>query len=146
MCNLLENTTFILLLMFFFHIVDDYYMQGCLANMKQKLWWHKTYDKYDINGKIIFNIEDSIYKYDYIMALICHSFSWTFMIMLPLALYCFDDITYICLFVINVFYHAYIDNEKANKGKINLVVDQLTHFCQIIITWITYISIIKEVL
>ena len=33
------NDTFVLLLMFFFHIVDDYYLQGILASMKQSEWW-----------------------------------------------------------------------------------------------------------
>lgn len=36
------NNCFLLLLMIFLHIVDDYYLQGILASMKQKEWWHKT--------------------------------------------------------------------------------------------------------
>ena len=31
----------LLLLMIFAHIVDDYYLQGILASMKQKSWWTK---------------------------------------------------------------------------------------------------------
>ena len=31
----------ILIVMFFCHIVDDYYLQGCLANMKQATWWEQ---------------------------------------------------------------------------------------------------------
>ena len=65
---------FILIVMLFFHIVDDYYLQGILAKMKQKKWWKE-------------NANNKKYKYDYIVALICHSFSWAFMIMLPIALF-----------------------------------------------------------
>ena len=32
---------FMLLFMVFLHIVDDYYLQGILASMKQKQWWLK---------------------------------------------------------------------------------------------------------
>jgi hypothetical protein len=66
------NNFFVILLMIFCHIVDDYYLQGILASMKQKKWWQE-------------NAPDKPYKYDYIWALIMHSFSWAFMIMLPIA-------------------------------------------------------------
>lgn len=36
------NNCFLLLLMIFLHIVDDYYLQGILASMKQKEWWNKA--------------------------------------------------------------------------------------------------------
>ena len=61
----------ILLTMIFLHIVDDYYLQGILAQMKQKKFWKEQ-------------APDEKYKYDYIWALIMHGFSWAFMIMLPL--------------------------------------------------------------
>jgi hypothetical protein len=64
---------FILLSMLFMHIVDDYYLQGILASMKQKSWWQKLESYKDF------------YKYDYIVALIMHSFSWAFMVMMPIA-------------------------------------------------------------
>ena len=66
------NNAFIFLLMIFCHIVDDYYLQGWLASAKQKRYWEE-------------NAPDKMYKHDYIWALIMHSFSWTFMIMLPVA-------------------------------------------------------------
>ena len=31
-----------LIIMVFLHIVDDYYLQGVLATMKQKDWWIKN--------------------------------------------------------------------------------------------------------
>lgn len=119
----------ILLCMFFMHIVDDYYLQGILASMKQKSWWEK-------------NAPDSLYKNDYKMALTEHAFSWTFMMMLPIIVYTaiigtMLPIWFIAsIFILNVIIHALVDNAKANKKTINLVQDQSIHFLQIICTWL----------
>lgn len=114
---------FTLLLMIFLHIVDDYYLQGWLASAKQKEWWQK-------------NAPQSMYKHDYIWALLMHSFSWTFMIMLPIA-YAqgFDiDVMFAYSFFINIAIHAVTDHMKANLKIINLIQDQLVHISQIMIT------------
>ena len=66
------SNLFVVLLMIFCHIVDDYYLQGWLASAKQKKYWKE-------------NAPEKLYRYDYIWALIMHSFSWSFMIMLPIA-------------------------------------------------------------
>lgn len=107
--------------MIFLHIADDYYLQGILAQMKQKKFWKE-------------NAPDPKYKYDYIWALIMHAFSWTFMIMLPLALTASIGIKFYILFILNLIIHAFVDDLKANKLKINLWQDQLIHLLQIIIT------------
>ena len=117
---------FILITMIFCHIIDDYYLQGWLASGKQKSWWNK-------------NAPNQLYKNDYLMALFCHGFSWSFMIQLPVLIYSFYThlfIWNIILFIINLIIHAFVDNLKANKLKINLIQDQTIHFIQIIITWI----------
>ena len=117
---------FILISMIFCHIVDDYYLQGWLASAKQKRWW-------------IENAPNDLYKNDYLMALFCHSFSWSFVIQFPILIYSFYThlfIWNILLFIINLIIHMFIDNLKANKLKINLIQDQIIHFIQIIITWI----------
>lgn len=116
---------FILLSMIFCHIVDDYYLQGWLASAKQKKYWRD-------------NAPQKMYKYDYIVALIMHSMSWAFMIMLPIALtVSFDvSISFIVAFVINVIIHAITDNAKANWFKINLIIDQSIHLIQIIVTFV----------
>ena len=121
------NTGYLLLVMIFCHIVDDYYLQGWLASAKQKKWWKD-------------NAPNEIYKYDYIWALIMHSFSWAFMIMLPIAFHLkFDvDAGYFALFVANLCLHAFVDDRKANRGKINLWEDQLIHITQIVSTWIYF--------
>lgn len=114
---------FIVLSMLFCHIVADYNLQGWLASAKQKSWWAN-------------NSPGKLYKYDYIMALAMHSFSWSFMIMLPIAAYYGFNIgeTYCGLLILNSLAHAYIDDLKANKRKINLIADQLLHMAQIAIT------------
>lgn len=117
------NKVFVLILMLFFHIVDDYYLQGILSSMKQKEWWKE-------------NAPQKLYKYDYIVALIMHSFSWAFMIMLPIALYFTFDISaaYFLALFFNMSIHCFVDDLKANKKKINLVIDQTIHIVQIVIT------------
>ena len=114
------NNFFVILLMIFCHIVDDYYLQGILASMKQKKWWKE-------------NAPDRQYRYDYIWALIMHAFSWTFMVMLPIAFVMNFEIDFLfgVVFGLNVIGHALLDNEKANKLEINLWIDQIFHLMQI---------------
>ena len=122
------NTLFLVLSMIFCHIVDDYYLQGWLASAKQKKYWQD-------------NAPDKMYQYDYIWALIMHAFSWSFMVMLPIAfLLSFDvNVLFGVVFALNVAIHAFTDDLKANKKKINLWVDQIIHLTQIVITAIIFI-------
>ena len=124
----------LLLAMIFLHIVDDYYLQGWLASAKQKSYWEQ-------------NAPDELYKYDYIMALFMHGFSWAFMIMLVPSVYNLIFVTSFSnignassvialIFFANLFIHMATDNAKANLKKINLIQDQCIHLMQIIITWI----------
>lgn len=115
---------FVLLMMLFCHIADDYYLQGILASMKQKEWWKA-------------NAPDKMYKYDYIPAIIAHSFSWAFMIMLPIAIYMrfHIGIPFVAFIAANCFVHAVTDNQKANLRQINLIEDQTMHLIQIILTF-----------
>ena len=117
---------FILLSMIFCHIVDDYYLQGILASMKQKSWWQKS-ESYSEK-----------YRYDYAMALIEHAFSWTFMVMLPIFIVSkFQIDVFMCfVFLANWIIHAVVDDLKANKKKINLIQDQVIHLVQIFVTFI----------
>ena len=119
--------------MIFFHIVDDYYLQGWLAQAKQKDWWEK-------------NAPQSLYKNDYIMALMEHALSWTIMIHIPVVVFLYfnnklenSTIPFLILFVINWTIHSIVDDAKANKKIINLVTDQSIHFVQIGVTWFLYI-------
>lgn len=115
----------ILIAMIFCHIVDDYYLQGWLASAKQKKYW-KELSSYSVK-----------HKFDYIAALLMHAFSWTFMVMLPVAaVFKFNpEIEFFIAFSVNFAVHAITDNAKANAMKINLVQDQTIHILQIIITF-----------
>ena len=121
-----------LMSMMFLHIVDDFYLQGILAKMKQKSWWKE-------------NTSDELYKNDYIIALVEHAFSWTFMMMFPITLCMIFRNELLCtpswrlwfvLFVFNVVFHSLIDELKANLFVINLLQDQLFHIVQIFLTWL----------
>ena len=117
----------ILLAMIFLHIVDDYYLQGILAQLKQKSWWDA-------------HAPDELYKRDYIIALIEHAFSWTFMMMLPIMVAWYSGVItvdapdFIVAFIINCGVHAIVDHQKANKRTINLTQDQLIHIFFILLT------------
>lgn len=116
------NRACLLLCMIFCHVVDDYYLQGWLAQDKQKIYWTNC---------------PSEYKYDYIWVSIMHAFSWSFMIMLPIMVVSGFTVSWIfvVVFVVNLLVHAFVDDSKANKKKINLWQDQLIHMLQIIITF-----------
>jgi hypothetical protein len=121
---------FIFLSMIFLHILDDFKLQeGLLVNLKQKSFWEK-------------NAPDEKYKNDYVVALLLHSFSWTFMIMLPIAVFLgfYLSMTFIFLFVINITIHAIVDDLKANKLKINLITDQSIHMIQIVTTFLILVA------
>lgn len=123
------NTLFVFILMIFCHIVDDYYLQGWLASAKQKQWWKD-------------NAPDKLYRFDYIWALLMHSFSWSFMIMLPIAISQGFDVNWVfgLMLVINTAVHAFVDDLKANKHIINLWVDQVCHMIQIIYTFWMFVG------
>ena len=118
------SALFVFLSMIFCHVIADYNLQGWLASAKQKDYWEQIAPK-------------ELYKYDYIMALIMHSISWTFMVMLPIAyIQKFNvDILFLIIFIGNVIIHCIIDHMKANEKIINLWQDQLMHMIQIGITF-----------
>lgn len=130
------NKFLILFIMIFCHLIDDYKLQGILANMKQRKWWKENANKY-------------LYRNDYKMALIEHAFSWSFTTTLPFLVIAFVQnnsllaILLIVNYIINTAIHAFVDDLKANKFKINLVEDQLAHLLQIICTWIILTAAIK---
>lgn len=123
----LQIKILVLLCMVFCHIIDDYYLQGILAQLKQKKWW-------------IENAPDKKYKCDYLMALFMHSFSWSFMInslsFVISILYSLNFNLLLLLFIFNIIIHMFVDDLKANKFKINLIQDQSIHLLQILISWL----------
>ena len=132
MTHNLSIVILLLPLMIFCHIVDDYYLQGWLASAKQKKWWEE-------------NAPNELYKNDYKVALLVHSFSWAFSINLPVLVYALffqilPTIILPCfiLLVVNMIIHCIVDNLKANKLKINLLTDQIIHLIQVLISWFIY--------
>lgn len=114
---------FVFLSMIFLHVLNDFGLQGILAEMKCKSFWE---DK------------GSFYKQDWITALIMHAFSWTFMIMLPIAIYKYSlqiSFEFCAIFIANLIIHAFIDHLKANCKYINLVGDQFIHVMQMLGTF-----------
>lgn len=122
------SKTFILLAMLFAHIVDDYYLQGWLASAKQRNWWKK-------------NAPEELYKYDYLAALTMHSISWSFMILLPIAVSrgLNVGIPFLLAVIGNASIHGFVDNLKANRKKINLIQDQMIHIIQIVVSYFSLV-------
>lgn len=104
-------------------------MQGCLASMKVRNWW------------IIQSGYRTKNRYDYIAALTAHGISWSFCIMLPICIAFKFAIPWWVrtIFFVNIFLHCYIDDEKANKGTLSLLQDQVIHYVQIFCTWFIYV-------
>lgn len=125
------NNGFILVLMVFLHIVDDYYLQGILCQMKQRSWWAK-------------NAPDKLYRYDWIIAMTMHAFSWAFMIMLPWVIRCGfqPNSVYFALLILNAIAHFWTDSLKANYKVFNLIADQSIHLVQIILTWAAMMEVL----
>lgn len=116
--------------MLFFHIVDDYYLQGILASLKQRSYWAE-------------HAPDKMYQHDYIVALVAHAFSWCVNIHIPVIVWwClyggFTPIEFLLNFVVQTAIHAIVDDLKANKRKINLLTDQLVHVSQICVSFVLY--------
>lgn len=127
-----------LIIMLFLHVFADFNMQGILASMKQQSWWSEQAQNHKISLADVLGR----YKNDYKMALAAHAFEWSFVVLLPLFVLCFTDlaywprvIIYLCLIASNTWFHAMVDDSKANKQQLNLVEDQILHLVQIVVSW-----------
>ena len=81
---------FILFLMLLMHYIEDFHLQGCLANLKQKKWWekevaenlfHSKDDNPQHRERLLFY---SQYRNDYKMSLFAHSIENALFVTLPL--------------------------------------------------------------
>ena len=119
------------------HIYSDFHLQGILASMKQKKYWEEMPEY------------TSFYKHDYRVSLAMHSLEWSFFVLIPVFVlftayyqYFFQSgfdwlltnaiILYI-IWMINAMVHFEVDDAKANDLSINLNMDQIAHFLQIIL-------------
>lgn len=128
--TMLEPEMYLIIFMLFFHVVDDYYLQGILAKLKQRSYWKK-------------HAPDEMYRHDHIVALITHAFSWCVSIHIPVMVWWhfyggFSIVAFLLNFVLQIAIHAVVDDLKANKRKINLITDQLVHVLQICVSFVLY--------
>ena len=112
----------VFLLMILLQVIDDFHLQGILANMKQKEWWKKQEGYKDL------------YKDDYMTALMIHSLSWSIFISIPLWFFPIQPYLISIVVIVNAAIHYYVDDLKCNKLKISLSTDQCIHFWQIFFT------------
>lgn len=110
-----------LLCMFYLHLIDDYVLQGILAQLKQRDFWKPYGEKYQA---------------DYVVALLEHGFMNAFLVHIPIYIWlCKNEPTlFASVFLFGVI-HAIIDDLKANDKKINLFIDQLLHITLIFLWW-----------
>ena len=110
------------------HLIADYCLQGCLANMKQKSWWEEQFHKHDLTFK-----ERELYKYDWEVGLYCHAMMWSIVTFIPL-IFLVNSTIFSFIIVANMFIHRVVDDLKANEKIFSLFNDQVIHFLQVIIT------------
>ncbi len=113
----------VFLLMLGLHILEDFHIQGKMAEMKQKAFWRPYCEE-----------RPGLYEKDYLVVLLLHGMGWSIMVSLPLLWLFFPDLPPVlfCAIVVNGLLHAYIDDLKANKLEINLIQDQTAHMVQIL--------------
>ena len=114
------------------HLLADFTLQGWFANGKQRAWWEQQCAEH--------GVDFSKYRYDYICALVSHSFFWaavTFLPMIVMTNWPYDWLAVVFL-TVQVIVHAVVDDLKANKFKLNLVQDQLVHVLQVAVAAAIY--------
>ncbi len=120
----LMNWQIVLVVMILGHLVSDYTLQGWLADGKQKSWWDKAF-----GGQT-----PAKYRFDFVAALLCHALYWSIFICAPF----YASKFFIVAILVNAVVHAVIDDLKANRQKINLIVDQCLHLVQILVTLVVF--------
>ena len=118
----------LIFLMYLMHYIEDFHLQGCLANLKQKKWWVENVSR---------NLDATKYRKDYTMGLLAHSIENALFVMAPLIVdlllsehagalqntwFLFIPATFALAMT-----HYSIDDAKANLFKINLIQDQVLH-------------------
>lgn len=140
---MLTYKAFIFIAMVLLHILEDFHLQGILANMKQKSWWQSECVKLGIT------YGSSKYRHDHVISLIVHALENSIFITLPLIIdgliATFTTNPNNSLFIgwafiifANTVAHAIIDDFKCNSKGINLIVDQILHFIFIILFFSLY--------
>lgn len=122
--NSIELLVFLFFIMIFLHIIADYIVQNnFMATYKQK----KNWEEYTKEGK---------YIHDYKIILLIHAFSWSFITFFPILIYTQSVRFWIGVILLNTIFHAVIDDSKCNDLSIDLVIYQILHIGQIIVSLI----------
>ena len=124
---MIDKIILVFLACLFAHYIADYILQtNFVARFKCKETWALEYPQ-------------AIYRNDYKAMLVVHSLSWSIVTFLPLYLMVNNNAKlYLGVIVINTIIHYIVDDLKANKKKISLIVDQLIHLIQILLTIAIY--------
>lgn len=112
----------LLAMMVFCHVIEDFHVQGILADLKQRMWWLNN-----VTGKGF----GHRYDRDYIAALLAHGFEWSFIVHIPLMYFVGFNTVVLASLCCNALLHAFIDDLKCNRLRTNLIQDQLLHILQI---------------
>ena len=144
--------SFVFISMIFMHIFDDFRQPDFLAKYKQKINWQKD----EIGNK-------ELYRNDYKACLFIHSLMWSISIHIPIFVFIlkiFSDTGFQTLsnmyllvvlsftviwLIIDALCHYCIDDMKANKYCINLIIDQFLHLVQIIITFVAWTFLLYHI-
>lgn len=123
-----------ILLTVLLHLIADYTLQGCLANLKQRSWWIEEGKKHDMTMQ-----EIAKYKHDYKCGMLCHSLYWTLVTFFPIIF--LSDLSWAVvslIVLVNTAAHYEVDDMKANQGKLTLWQDQGLHLLQIVLTCVIF--------
>lgn len=110
------------------HLITDFCLQGCLANMKQRNWWEEQFEKFNVDEK-----HRELYKDDWEVGLYCHAMMWSIVTFIPL-IFLVNSTIFSFIIVTNMFIHRVVDDLKANEKIFSLFNDQVFHFLQVYIT------------
>lgn len=136
----------LLAMMIFMHVIEDFHIQGILAQMKQKVWWYHSIqdsvrdsedrhgNKADLDSESVTAfVEMRMRKYgkDYIVALLFHGFEWAFFVCIPLMYFVGLSLPGFVIMCAMAPMHSLIDHLKCNELAMNLIEDQAWHMLQI---------------
>lgn len=109
----------VLLLMVAMHVIEDFHLQGRMADMKQRAWWSQYPERY---------------SRDWMPVILLHGMEWSVLVSLPLLLLTGLDAGwwFAAMVAVNGLVHAGVDHLKANSLRIDLIQDQTVHMVQMV--------------
>lgn len=127
-----ESPVKLTLLVILLHLVADYSLQGCLAQLKTAKFWRSVCRDCEwCSADAAFRR----YGHDYRAGLVCHALYWTLVTFAPIIFHPLCSAwTALAIVSLNALFHCWVDDLKANRGRLNLVQDQLLHAVQIAAT------------